>query len=424
MKLPFLFTLIVLVISGCASPTPTPTSTPVPPTATSMPTATPTITPTLTPTITPTPTNTATATPTRTPTITPTPTPVLLPGKVLLQDNLSSNQNGWSETGFEERFFFQDGKFHISLLGTRVYDNPGSAKERKGPIVQDFVLEVDATLVDGPDANVYGVVFRKETEAFYSFELAGNGRFRFRRSEAKFITLIDWTPHPAILTGKRTNAIRIVAQGDRFTFYVNNTLVATANDKVLTEGDFGPIIIQEDRGGAAHAAFDNLKVWKLSAPTTPTEVFAKGDIIFEDDFESNRAEWRTGQVLGKYFFQEGAYHLHFIKPGGSWLINGSPSKLPKYKDSILEVQAAQLEGSGDSGYGVYFRKVDRDQYYFEVQEDSRFKVSKFIKGIWTTLIRYNGRACDQNSRRAQHAQSHCPRLDISVFYQRDVRWRL
>ncbi len=324
--------------------------------------------------------------PTRMPTTTPP--PVLLQGKLIFQDGLATNTNYWDEISWEENFFFQDGKFHIVLNkpGGRMSEHPESAKGGEGPTIKDFVLEVDAALVDGPDANVYGIAFRQDTEAFYSFEVSGNGRFRFGRNEGKMITLIDWTPHPAILTGKRTNALRVVAQGDTFTFFVNGTLVATARDKVLSQGGFGPIVVHEDRGGAVHAAFDNLKVWKLGTPTTPGETFAKGDVIFQDDFETNQAEWRKGQVVAKYYFQDSTYHVLYRKPGGNWLGNAWLGGEPKFKDFILEVQATQLEGSATSGYGIGFRGVEPDFYYFSVSEDRSFQVLKYTKGTWTTLI--------------------------------------
>ena len=71
---------VLLIIAGCASPTPTPEPTVAPsPTPTAEPTPTPTPQPTATPTPTPRPTSTSTPTPAPTATPTPTPRPTATP---------------------------------------------------------------------------------------------------------------------------------------------------------------------------------------------------------------------------------------------------------------------------------------------------------------------------------------------------------
>ena len=209
-------TPVVLVVTATPPPS---TSTSTPPPSTSTPTALPS----------PSSTPTKTATP-KPPTATPIPTAEAIAlGNVLFQDSLASNSNKWSESTREENFFFQDGKSHITLLTTNaggytkseVYNNPGQR-----PRIKDFVLEVEAALAEGSDANSYGVSFRQTDEAFYFFETSGNGSFRLRKSEDKWTTLIDWTPHPAILTGKRSNALRVVAKGNAFTFSIPSPIMA------------------------------------------------------------------------------------------------------------------------------------------------------------------------------------------------------
>ena len=45
----------------------------------------------------------------------------------------------------------------------------------------DFILEVDATQVSGPDNNTYGVIFRYGLDAneFYTFLISGDGFYVF-----------------------------------------------------------------------------------------------------------------------------------------------------------------------------------------------------------------------------------------------------
>jgi hypothetical protein len=382
-------TPIVLVVTATLPPS---TSTSTPPPSTSTPTALPS----------PSSTPTKTATP-KPPTATPIPTAEAITlGNILFQDTLAGNSNKWSESTREENFFFQDGKSHITLLTTNasgytkseVYNNPGQR-----PRIRDFVLEVEAALAEGSDANSYGVSFRQTDEAFYFFETSGNGSFRFRKSEDKWTTLIDWTPHPAILTGKRSNALRVVAKGNAFTFYVNGTKVGSFSDSSFPDGTFGIVVSNTGAGGMAHAAFDNLTVWNLGTPPSATakEEFTKGEIFFQDDFSTNKSGWKEGPVQFKYFFEGGKYNLSVRK--AEWLVWAYPVQEPRFKDFVLEVEVTPLEGPETTEQGVLFRRTANNYYYFEVYGDGTFIFEKFNKGIWTTLIPKTPNAVIQTGKR-------------------------
>ena len=341
------------------------------------------------------------------PTATLSPTAeVITLGNILFQDSLASNSNNWTDGSYEDSFFFQDGKSHLALLTSNagkysesvIWNNPDQE-----PRIQDFVLEVEANLVEGSDSNSYGVSFRQVDEAFYFFEISGNGSFRLRKDEAQWTTLVDWTPNPAILTGKRPNALRVVAKGNTFGFYVNGTKVGTFSDSSFSDGTFGTVVFNDGSGGVAHAAFDNLTVWKLGLPPAatmtpaPEEEYTKGEIFFQDDFSDNRAGWKEGPTQVKNFFQDGKYHLSGILTP-MWIINGYPGQELRFKDFVLEIEATLLEGSDGASYNIRFRYTDPNCYNYTIYEDGAFSFEKFIQGRWTVLIPKTSNAAIQTGK--------------------------
>ena len=353
---------------------------------------------TATPTPLPSATSTRTSTPTPLPpTATPIPTAeVITLGKILFQDTLASNSNKWSDSIREENYSFQDGKYHIAVLtsGTSVIWSYPAQRPR----IQDFILEAEAGLVEGSDTNGYGVSFRHIDESFYFFELSGAGSFRLRKNEAKWTTLIDWTPHPAILTGKRTNALRVVAKGNTFTFHVNGAKVGALSDSSFPDGMIGTAVSNNGSGGIARAAFDNLTVWKLGSPPSATtkEDFTKGEIFFQDDFATNKAAWVEGAVRFNYFFKDGKYHINVLKP--DWLAWGYPQQEPRFKDFVFEAEVTPLEGPETTDQSILYRRTESNYYRFKVNGNGFFGVEKFVKGRWTTLIPKTANAAIQTGK--------------------------
>jgi len=87
----------------------------------------------------------------------------------------------------------------------------------------DFVLEVDATKVAGPDNNAMFVVFRlTDVQNYNRFDISSDGYYSLSKVRDGIQTTVsDWMPAPAILTGDETNRIRVEARGDTFRFAVN-----------------------------------------------------------------------------------------------------------------------------------------------------------------------------------------------------------
>jgi hypothetical protein len=201
------------------------------------------------------------ATPTPVPTSTPIPTPTPEPSAALLEETEFERSSCFEDGGTEDvERFVEGGQFHMkintpNIIAWTVCDNiPFS----------DFVLEVDATHVEGPDANAYGIIFRYDqgTDEFYNFSIGADGYYVLSLDGLNYtepVFIVDWDTSPEINLGKTTNHLKVVVVGDTIEYYVNDQLIGEAQDATLASGDVGFFASSFDDGGV-HVSFDNLKV--------------------------------------------------------------------------------------------------------------------------------------------------------------------
>lgn len=161
---------------------------------------------------------------------------------VLYQDTLDAdNGNWWLESDMDANATFADGQLQLEIASPNLIAWSELLDREFG----DFVLEVDASQLGGPDDNSYGVVFRVENpNAYYSFDISGDGYFAVRRrdeSDGGSWTRLteDWLASNAIHQGASTNRITIIARRSQFSFYVNEQLVAEVVDSNYSSGAIG-----------------------------------------------------------------------------------------------------------------------------------------------------------------------------------------
>lgn len=205
--------------------------------------------------VSPTPVPTSTPVPTNTPRPTPSPTP----DAVLLDETDFGDTSCFRQmqSDNEVERFVKAGQFHIYV---KVPDLSAWEFCENMPFT-DFNVEAQATQLNGPDSNGYGLILRASSNQFYLFMIGGDGYYSFvhyaQDGTPDFI--IEWTQSPTINQGNQTNELKAEAVGSHFKFYINGELVDEADDERLTSGDVGFFVLSSDQDGL-DVAFDNLKV--------------------------------------------------------------------------------------------------------------------------------------------------------------------
>jgi hypothetical protein len=204
-------------------------------------------------------TTTPTPKPTSTLSSSPTPLPSPTPSIILFTDSEFTNSCALDSTKDVERFV-ENGQFHMRVL------TPLFVAWTKCTQVEfsDFILDVDATQISGPDNNSYGVIFRYGLDAkeFYTFLISGDGFYVFTvdgadRDEPEL--LVDWTELPAINKGAQTNHIKVIAVGENMKYYVNDQILGEVQDARFGTGVVGFFAGSLDEGGV-QVSFDNLVI--------------------------------------------------------------------------------------------------------------------------------------------------------------------
>jgi formylglycine-generating enzyme required for sulfatase activity len=201
------------------------------------------------------------------------PAPAQSSGQVLYQDTFADPSSSWpiqaDGTGF---FGYHPPDFYHVQVGT-----PQTYMVVSQPLgVDDAIFEMDVLVDHTATASGnfrYGLAFRRTApEQFYAFVISPQqGHWAVLKgtpaglevlAQGQISGLAGFVPNA---TSNQTDALRVVAQGDRFEFYINDQPVAQLNDPSYREGEVGFYAETLDEP-LAHIHFDSLTIQRASDP--------------------------------------------------------------------------------------------------------------------------------------------------------------
>lgn len=135
----------------------------------------------------------------------------------------------------------------------------------------DGIYQVEATQLEGPLDNGYGLMFRvdPDSNSFYLFEVSGDGYVWIgvcedSCEEEQPLAGEGWIASDAVRQGYNAiNVLRVRAEGGNMIFFVNDQEVGRVTDNTLGSGDIGIMVETLGQGGVL-VAFDNFTVNPLS----------------------------------------------------------------------------------------------------------------------------------------------------------------
>jgi hypothetical protein len=182
----------------------------------------------------------------------------------IYQDDFEDPASGW-DVYTEDNFWagYADGEYRLGVYQDN-YTTWGNPDAEGG--FTDFEVEVDARQVEGPLDNNYGLLVRHQPDDdnFYWFQISSDGYYSVDLMRTgEWVTLVGWEASDAIDQGVgAVNRLRVVCDGNRFTFYVNDTFLTEVTDSAFSAGNVGLAIGAFDESGVV-VHFDNLKVYAL-----------------------------------------------------------------------------------------------------------------------------------------------------------------
>jgi hypothetical protein len=245
---------LVILLAACLSrspaPTPLPSATPPAPTPTfDFPTLVPTAT--------------------LTPPPAPTPTADVLSGlgSALFLDTFSIDR-GWQVQIFGAGGAgLLDGKYSLAVrepFSIILASSPAEA-------AQNGYLEVTARALLCSKDDEYGLIFRTNGQGeYYRFSLNCSGEARLSRItvDGEHV-LIPNTPINSVFPGLLVdNRLAVLFQGDIFRFFINDSEVLSARDRVLTVGGTG-LFARTRQSGQTTVLFDDFSLRPTNPVSTP-----------------------------------------------------------------------------------------------------------------------------------------------------------
>lgn len=209
------------------------------------------------PSLTAPPAASATAAPAAQPSAGPAAAPA--PPAELFSDDFEDPGSGWlAAVTAEAEKGYEAGEYRIRVYETDFasWGYPDRAVE-----LADFVVEVDARRMSGPEDNEYGLLVRYQPEdGFYFFALSSTGQFSVQKYTGEdWLMLVDWTASRVVRGAGDVNRLRVTCQGAKMRFFVNGEPLAQVEDAAFAAGNIGLLASSADQGGVS-VAFDNLRV--------------------------------------------------------------------------------------------------------------------------------------------------------------------
>jgi hypothetical protein len=159
------------------------------------------------------------------------------PGDILYQEQFEDNTTGWARVANDNGIMDYDrGGYRILVREPKL--NIWSTSEHD---FRDVRVEADVIRLDGPDENRMGLLCRYQGGDYYFFVISNDGYYVIGKFIGGLTLLLgqsEMTTSETIQTGTM-NHLRADCIGDKLTFYINFTEVASAIDADFPSGDVG-----------------------------------------------------------------------------------------------------------------------------------------------------------------------------------------
>lgn len=113
----------------------------------------------------------------------------------------------------------------------------------------DAVIQAEGHFESGTGDYEYGIVFRSDLTgmAYYVFTVTNDGRYNVSRyGNDEYTDLIPYTTSSLVRTGTDSNKFKVIMQGDKFDFYLNDQYIGTVTDTIFAKGVTGPFFYNGD----------------------------------------------------------------------------------------------------------------------------------------------------------------------------------
>jgi pectate lyase len=158
-------------------------------------------------------------------------------GDILYQEEFEDNTTGWARISNDNGIMDYDGGGYRILVRQPKLNVWSTSEKNFG----DVRVEADVIKLNGPEENRMGLICRYQSGDYYFFLVSNDGYYVIGKFIGGLTLLLgqsEMQVSEAIQTGTM-NHLRADCIGDKLTFYINFTEVASATDTDFRTGDVG-----------------------------------------------------------------------------------------------------------------------------------------------------------------------------------------
>ncbi|GAB4570876.1 MAG: hypothetical protein Kow0077_06120 [Anaerolineae bacterium] len=231
----------------------------------------------------------------------------------------------------------------------------------------DAYVQVEAEVTNEPDYWEYGLIVRQTGPTnYYLFSISSRGdwAFLYRSGGSTWLRLQDWTEHPALEGLEGRVRIGVSMAGQRFTFYVNGTALATLEaDQITSSGrvsmSVGTIDQQET---FPIVAFDNLLI------TTPLPADNGVDeAALLESWQQPDSALIAGELAGAGLIPDGGSQVMLVPESFTTVTRAGINILPLGQgrtqvDFVMGARLSVESDGSDNACGLVFEREADDRY--------------------------------------------------------------
>ncbi|WP_347175043.1 caspase family protein [Polaribacter uvawellassae] len=298
-------------------------------------------------------------------------------GSVIMEDDFSSDKNGWAESSTESaEIELRNGKYYFShkrdsggWTSTQVVDIDTN---------KDFEIESKFTKISGINNNGFGFVFgRKDGDNQFVFTITSNGSYSIDQYiDGKYTALKDWTKSSYINTGDNAvNTLKIKKERGFIKFYVNDRYLTLYTHKPFMGNRFGYVVYHKQK-----VAIDDLNIKYINQnDNNDNVVVANGENVLSDYFTNNNNNWPTTNSSGNTIMSvaNNYYNFEHLNESSGWAVN-IPKTIDTSRDFEIITRIKKASGVNNISYGLQWGKEGKSSFRFYITGNGYYKIARVV----------------------------------------------
>lgn len=315
----------------------------------------------------------------------------------ILFDGYTDNKNSWAEVNDDKvELDIRNGDYHFNHK--RAQRGWTSTINKYIDTSRDFKILIDVKKESGVQDKGYGLIFaRKDGDNENMFFINGNGNYSvLKKEDGNFNYLKRDIFSSAIRKGNKSyNVLKVVKNGTKLEYYINNTKVYTDYSPKFFGDRVGYVVYGKQEMSVAYISMGYLDKKSNVVVNNNTnvvdnvspETYNNSGYHISEQFTNNNSYWSTqsnnDQKLevksGKYYIA-GLTSGHTVRTVKSKYIDTS-------KDFEIEAKLDKISGAENYAYGMIWGGKG-DSFFRYTITSNYYKVSKIVNNSETLLIKW------------------------------------